>query len=58
MSTNFTYYVAVEIGFDRTSYSANEGDDSVEVCVVITRGSLQRPVQVTVKTEDDIATGW
>ena len=50
-------YVEVQIGFDRTSYTANEGDDSVEVCVAVTRGSLQRSIQATVNTEDGTATG-
>ena len=49
----------MEIGFEKSSYTANEGDDSVRVCAIIMRGSLQRPesVQVNVSTEDGTATG-
>ena len=50
-------YTEVAIEFDRFSYSASEMDDSVEVCVIVSRGSLQRTVQVTVNTEDGTATG-
>ena len=46
------------IDFLEVIYTANEGDDFVEVCVgVAPRGSLQRPVQLTVSTEDGTATG-
>ena len=50
----------MEIAFEQSSYTANEGDRSVQVCVVLAlRGSLQGSgsVQVTVNTEDGTATG-
>ena len=50
-------FIEVEVAFDRSSYSANEGDDSVEVCIRVSRGSIQRTIQVTVNTEDGTATG-
>ena len=54
----YLMYIEVEIGFARYSYTANEGDDSVEVCVnVYVRGTLQRSVKATLSTEDDTATG-
>ena len=50
----------MEIGFSQRSYTANEEDDFVEVCAIITRGTLQtsRFIQVTVNTQDGTATGW
>ena len=48
----------MEIGFNRSSYTVSEGDDSVSVCVsMVLSGSLLRPVKVTVNTEDGTATG-
>lgn len=48
----------MQFGFQQSSYTANEGDSDVQVCIVMTRGNLERfTVQVTAKTEDDTATG-
>lgn len=47
----------MEIGFQQNIYTANEGDDFVEVCVSVYRGFLQRSVEVTMNTEDGTATG-
>ena len=55
---SLSHYEVVQFGFERSSYTASEGDNDVEVCVVMTGGVLERfTVQVTVTTEDDTATG-
>lgn len=51
------YYTEVTIGFGRSSYTSNEGDNSVMFMVQVTSGSLSRPVQVGFSTEDETATG-
>ena len=45
----------ITIGFDREVYSINEDQRSVEVCAVITEGSLQREVVVVLSTQDGSA---
>lgn len=46
----------VEIGLERTLYSAREDDGTVEVCARLTRGALQREVEVELTMRDDTAT--
>ena len=51
------YYTEVTIGFGRSSYTIDEGDNRVTFMVQVTSGSLSRPVQVGFSTEDETATG-
>ena len=47
----------ITIGFEQTSYPAMEDQGSVEVCTVVTSGSLQGDVIVTFSTQDGSAEG-
>ncbi len=47
----------VVIGFETPEYTVTEGEGSIEVCVVIVEGTLQRQVTVTVSTSDFSALG-
>ena len=46
----------ISIGFELPRYTVNEGDGSIEVCAVLTSGSLERTVTFTLSTGDDSAT--
>ena len=47
----------VTIGFEQTVYSATEGvDASVEICAVLTQGTLERETIVMFSTSDGTAT--
>ena len=52
------YYLisGISIGFELPRYTVNEGDGSIEVCAVLTSGSLERTVIFTLSTGDDSAT--
>ena len=45
----------VTIGFKQTSYLAMEDQDTVEVCAIVTSGSLGNEVTVTLGTQDGSA---
>ena len=47
----------VVIGFEMTAYNASETQGSVEICVVVTSGTIQRPLVGDLMTTD-ITTGW
>ena len=50
-------HVGVTIGFEMTVYIATEGvDASVELCAVLTSGTLEREAVVTFSTSDGTAT--
>ena len=44
------------IGFEQTVYTAEEGTQ-VEVCVLVTSGTLERDAVVTLSSSDDTASG-
>ena len=44
------------IGFEQIIYSVEEGD-TIEVCAIITSGSLERDAEVVVTSSDLTATG-
>ena len=44
----FTLPLVVTIGFENTSYTVREGDSNVTKCIVLSSGSLERSVTVTV----------
>ena len=47
----------VTVGFEQTVYSATEGvDASVEICAVLTQGTLEREAVVIFSTNDSKAT--
>ena len=46
----------IEIGFERTEYSASEGEE-VEICAVLTMGTLKTNVTVSVTSSDVTANG-
>ena len=48
---------AVVIGFEYEQYSVGEGDGSVDVCVAVKSGALQRTAIVSVCTEMSTAIG-
>ena len=45
------------IDLEDPSYSVNEENGTIEVCAVITSGSLERSVVVTIATAEGTATG-
>ena len=47
----------VTIDLEDPSYSVNEENGTIEVCAVITSGSLERSVVVTIETAEGTATG-
>ena len=50
-------YTGVTIGFEQTVYNVTEGvDASVEICAVLTTGTLEREAVVTFSTSDGTAT--
>ncbi len=49
-------YIAVTIGFERTMYMDEEGN-VIEVCAVLTEGTLERNAVVVASSNDDTATG-
>ena len=49
-------HTGVSIGFELPRYTVNEGDGSIEVCAVLTNGSLERTVTFTLSSRDDSAT--
>lgn len=51
-----TYSTDVTLGFERTALTAMEGS-SVEVCVAITSGALEREAVVTLMSSDGSADG-
>ena len=44
------------IGFEETEYTTDEGT-TVEVCAMVTSGTLEREVTVTLTSRGDSATG-
>ena len=67
MMVSFTYFykdvvltlshTEVIIDLEDPSYSVNEENGTIEVCAVITSGSLERSVVVTLATAEGTATG-
>ena len=49
------FLVGVQIGFEQTSYTVHEGDESVTVCAVKTAGDIATPVPVTFLTVDGLS---
>ena len=49
------FLVGVQIGFEITSYTVHEGDESVTVCAVKTAGNIATPVPVTFLTVDGLS---
>lgn len=49
-------YSGIEIGLERTVYTASEGD-TVEVCARVVEGELERVVEVALSTVEGSATG-
>ena len=49
------YLVGVQIGFEQTSYTVQEGDESVTICAVKTAGDIATPVPVTFLTVDGLS---
>ena len=47
----------VTIDLEDPSYSVNEENGTIEVCAVITSGSLEKSVVVTLATAEGTATG-
>ena len=45
------------IGLEQTLYSVNEDDNTVEVCVEIKSGSVERTAAVTLENDDITAEG-
>lgn len=45
------------IGLDQTLYSVTEDDTTVEVCVEIKSGSVERTASLTLETDDITAEG-
>ena len=54
---SYLFLAAVAIGFSEELYMVQEGDGSVEVCVNIDSGSLQREVVVSLTTYPNTAEG-
>ena len=50
------FILGISINFELPRYTVNEGDGSIEVCAVLTSGSLERTVTFTLSTGDDSAT--
>ena len=50
------FNTGISIGFELPRYTVNEGDGSIEVCAVLTSGTLERTVMFTLSTQDDSAT--
>ena len=57
LSTIFLCSTGVTIGFENETYPSDEGQGSVEVCVRVIDGGLQRDVEVTLVTQDGSAVG-
>ena len=55
MCKNLFFILGISIGFELPRYTVNEGDGSIEVCAVLTSGSLERTVTFTLSTGDDSA---
>ena len=53
----FLWSTGVTIGFENETYPSDEGQGSVEVCVRMIDGGLQRDVEVTLGTQDGSAVG-
>ena len=53
----FLYSTGVTIGFENETYPSDEGQGSVEVCVRVIDGGLQRDVEVSLVTQDGSAVG-
>ena len=53
----FCSLTGVTIGLEEPTYTVNEGDGTIEVCAVLTSGTLDRTVTVTLSTSDGSATG-
>ena len=51
------FSTGVTIGFENETYSSDEGQGSVEVCVRVIDGGLQRDVEVSLVTQDGSAVG-
>ncbi len=49
--------VGAVIGFEELMYNSSEADGLVEVVVILMEGELARPIEVTITTADDTATG-
>ncbi len=47
----------VTVGFNETRITVSEGDQFVEVCVVVLDGRVTEPLTVTISTVDGSATG-
>lgn len=53
----FLCSTGITIGFENETYQSDEGQGSVEVCVRVLDGGLQRDVEVTLVTQDGSAVG-
>ena len=50
------FNTGISIGFELPRYTVNEGDGNIEVCAVLTSGTLEKTVTFTLSTQDDSAT--
>ena len=48
----------VTIGLEMPNYTVPEDEGFVEVCAVVSDGSLERTVSITLETFAGSATGW
>ena len=51
------HHLGVEINIEFPSYTVNEEDVTVEVCVLLASGTLARSISFTLTTSDGSATG-
>ena len=49
MDLNSNTYLVVEVSLERSSYNVSEGQDLVQVCVVLS-GPIERPVTVILES--------
>ena len=53
---NIKIFAEVTVGFEEPSYSVNEDEGPVSVCVEVVDGGFQIPVVVTIDSSDGTAT--
>ena len=51
-------FTGVTIGFEIPNYTVPEDGRFVEVCAVVSDGTLERTVSITLETLTGSATGW
>lgn len=46
------FFAGISIGIERSRYAVSEDDGSIEVCALLTSGSLERRVTLTLSSQD------